>query len=275
VDRGRSIFDVEGRPTRFIGVNLDITERREAEQRLHELQSELLHASRLSAMGQMAAALAHELNQPLGAATNFLGAARLALQSARPGAPQRALARIEKAVEQTVRAGAILGRLRDFIAHGETDKRIVNAPQLIKDAVALALVGVKDAALRFDFAAEERPIIADRVQVQQVVFNLVRNALEATAGRSPREITVAIRPAANSELEISVADTGPGLGDDPEAVFRPFASTKASGMGIGLSICRTIVEAHGGRLWAEPDPGGGAVFRFTLPIAPSEETVHG
>jgi signal transduction histidine kinase len=277
VDRGRSIFDIEGRPTRFIGVNVDVTERRETEQRLHELQLELLHASRLSAMGQMAAALAHELNQPLGAATNFLGAARLALQSARPGAPQRALARIEKAVEQTVRAGAILGRLRDFIAHGETDKRIVSAPRLIEDAVALALVGAKDAALRvrFDFAAEERPIVADRIQIQQVVFNLVRNALEATAGRSPREITVASRRTANAELEISVTDTGPGLGEDPEAVFRPFASTKASGMGIGLSICRTIVEAHGGRLWAEPRPGGGAAFRFTLPLAPLLETVHG
>jgi signal transduction histidine kinase len=275
VDRGRSIFDVEGRPTRFIGVNLDITERREAEQRLHELQSELLHASRLSAMGQMAAALAHELNQPLGAATNFLGAARLALQSARPGAPQRALARIEKAVEQTVRAGAILGRLRDFIAHGETDKRIVNAPRLIEDAVALALVGAKDASLRvrFDFSAAERPIVSDRVQIQQVIFNLVRNALEATAGRKSREITLATRLTGNAELEISVADNGSGLGEDPETVFRPFASTKAKGMGIGLSICRTIVEAHGGRLWAEPRAGGGAVFRFTLPLAP-EETIH-
>ena len=276
VDRGRSILDVEGRPTRFIGVNVDVTERHEAELRLHELQLELLHASRLSAMGQMAAALAHELNQPLGAATNFLGAARLALQSARPGAPERALARIEKAVEQTVRAGAILGRLRDFIAHGETDKRIVRAPQLLEDAVALALVGAKDSELRirFDLAPEDRPIVADRVQIQQVVFNLVRNALEATAGRSSREITVASRPTANGELEISVADTGPGLGEDPEAVFRPFASTKSTGMGIGLSICRTIVEAHGGRLWAEQRPGGGALFRFILPVAPSEETVH-
>ncbi len=276
VDRGRSVLDIDGKPTRFIGVNVDVTERREAEQRLHELQAELLHASRLSAMGQMAAALAHELNQPLGAATNFLGAARLALQSARPGAPARALARIENAVEQTVRAGAILGRLRDFIAHGETDKRIVSTPRLLEDAVALALVGANDAKLRvrFDFAPGECPVVADRVQIQQVVFNLVRNALEATAGRSPREIVVATRAAATGELEISVADTGPGLGEDPEAVFRPFASTKASGMGIGLSICRTIVEAHGGRLRAEPRPGGGAVFRFTLPLALSEETVH-
>ncbi len=276
VDRGRSVRDSAGRPTRFIGVNLDVTQRREAEQRLHELQLELLHASRLSAMGQMAAALAHELNQPLGAATNFLGAARLALQSSQPRAAERALGRIERAVEQTVRAGAILARLRDFIAHGETDKRIVTAPQLLRDAVALALVGTKDPALRvhFDLETEQRPLIADRIQIQQVVFNLVRNALEAMAGRSLREIVVAARTTANCELEISVADTGPGLGPDPETVFRPFSSTKPSGMGLGLSICRTIVEAHGGHLWAEPRSGGGAVFRFTLPLAPSEEIVH-
>jgi two-component system sensor kinase FixL len=102
----------------------------------------------------------------------------------------------------------------------------------------------------------------------------VRNALEATAGKKSREITLATRPTGNPELEISVADNGPGLGGDPEKVFRPFASTKANGMGIGLSICRTIVEAHGGRLRAEPRPGGGAVFRFTLPFAPSEEIAH-
>ncbi len=277
VDRGISIFDAQGRPTRFIGVNVDVTERRGAEQRLRELQLELLHASRLSAMGQMAAALAHELNQPLGAATNFLSAARLALKSARPDAPARALARIERAAEQTVRAGAILGRLRDFVARGETEKRIVSAPALLEDAVALALVGAKDRnlRLRFDFAPDARPILADRVQIQQVVFNLVRNALEATEGRTPREIVVATRAATDAELEVSVADTGPGIGGDPEAVFQPFATTKTTGMGLGLSICRAIVEAHGGRLWAEPRPGGGAVFRFILPIAPSAEALHG
>jgi two-component system sensor kinase FixL len=276
VDRGIPLFDAEGRPWRFIGVNVDVTERREAEQRLHELQLELLHASRLSAMGQIAAALAHELNQPLGAAMNFLSAARLALQSLRPDASARALARIERAIEQTARGGAIIGRLRDYISRGETDKQIVSAARLVEDAIALALVGAKDPNLRirYDFAANERPILADRIQIQQVVFNLVRNALEALRGKVLQEIIVTTRVLSAAELEVSIADTGAGLPGDPEAVFKPFATTKGDGMGIGLSICRTIVEAHGGRLWAESRPGSGAVFRFTLPMAPAEETVH-
>ncbi len=275
VDRGVPVFDADRRLTRFIGVNVDVTERREAERRLQELQLELLHASRLSAMGQMAAALAHELNQPLGAATNFLSAARLALKSARPDASARALERIEKAGEQTIRAGAILGRLRDYVARGETEKRIVSVRQLLEDAVALALVGARNATIQmnFDFAGKERQVLADRVQIQQVVFNLVRNALEATEGRTPREIVLATRVVTNAEIEISVADNGSGLPQNPEAVFQPFATTKSTGMGIGLPICRTIVEAHGGHLWAEARPNGGAVFRFTLPIAPSQEVV--
>jgi two-component system sensor kinase FixL len=159
--------------------------------------------------------------------------------------------------------------LRDYIGRGEIHKRIVSARELIEDAVELALVGMKDPSLqvRFDFAEQQRSILVDRIQIQQVVFNLVRNALEATEGKVPREVVVAARADMKAELEISVADTGPGLPADPEAVFQPFTTTKAKGMGIGLTICRTIVEAHGGRLWAEQRAGGGAVFRFTLPAA--------
>jgi PAS domain S-box-containing protein len=277
VDRGGPIFDVEGRLSRFIGANVDVTERREAAERVRELQFELLHAARLTAMGQMAASFAHELNQPLGAATNFLGAARLALEAAGPDAPARALARIEKAAKQTVRAGAILRRLRDFIRRGETEKHIVGTRQLVEDAVALALVGVRDPKLRirFDFDPEEHAIIVDRVQIQQVVFNLVRNALEATETCDPREIVLTTRPAGEAEVEISVADTGPGVPADPEALFKPFASSKPKGMGVGLSICRAIVEAHHGRLWAEPRAGGGAVFRFVVPGAQKTEAIDG
>jgi PAS domain S-box-containing protein len=272
VDRGVPIYDSDGKLVRVLGANVDITEAREAEERLRELQSQVLHASRLSAMGQMAAALAHELNQPLGAATNFLNAARMILRAGTPDGSERAMARLEKAAEQTVRAGDILRRLRDFVTRGEADKRVVNARRLVEDAVALALVGRRDPELcmRLDFDPSDPCVLADSIQIQQVVFNLVKNALEAMEGRPARELIVGTKAAGDKEVEISVADSGSGLPADPEMLFRPFETSKATGMGIGLSICRTIVEAHGGHLRAERRQGGGALFRFTVPAARGE-----
>jgi PAS domain S-box-containing protein len=274
MDRGVPVYDAEGRLIRLLGANVDITETREAAERLRELQSQVLHASRLSAMGQMAAALAHELNQPLGAATNFLNAARIALGSGTPDGVERAMARLDRAAEQTVRAGAILRRLRDFVTRRDADKRVVNARRLVEDAVALALVGKRDPDLRvrLDFDPSDPSILADGIQIQQVVFNLVRNALEAMDGRQHRAIVVATK-VMGPEVEISVADSGPGLPEDPEILFKPFATSKPTGMGIGLSICRTIVEAHGGHLRAEPRSGGGAMFRFTVPGIPPREAI--
>jgi PAS domain S-box-containing protein len=273
VDRGLPIYDADGRLVRLLGANVDITESRESQERLRELQAQVLHASRLSAMGQMAAALAHELNQPLGAAANFLNAARMTLRAGTPDGPERALARLEKAAEQTVRAGTILRRLRDFVTRGETDKRIVNVRRLAEDAVALALVGKRDPELRvrLDFDPSDPSILADSIQIQQVVFNLVKNALEAMDERPGREIIVATKVIRDAQVEISVVDNGPGLPPDPEVLFTPFATSKPTGMGIGLSICRTIVEAHGGHLLAEPRQGGGAMFRFTVSAAPATE----
>ena len=275
VDRGLPIYDADGRLVRLLGANVDITESREAHERLRELQAQVLHASRLSAMGQMAAALAHELNQPLGAAVNFVNAARMTRRGSTPDGVERAQARLEKAAEQTVRAGAILRRLRDFVTRGETDKRVVNARRLVEDAVALALVGKRDPELRMCLAFDpsDPAILADSIQIQQVVFNLVRNALEAMDGRAARELVVTTKAAGVTEVEISVADTGSGLPSDPEVLFTPFATSKPTGMGIGLSICRTIVEAHGGHLLAEHRPGGGAVFRFTVPAAQPREAI--
>jgi two-component system sensor kinase FixL len=271
IDRAVAIFDEAGRPVRLLGANVDVTDAREAEERLRELQSQLLQASRLSAMGEMAATLAHELNQPLGAAANFLNAARLAIQSHDPEAAARALARIEKAAEQTMRAGAILRRLREFIGRGEIDKQIASAQRLVEEAVSLALIGVHDPSLKIRYAFHEpdTKVLVDAIQVQQVVFNLVRNALDATEGRHPREIELSTRVAGEDKVEIAVADTGPGLPADPETLFRPFSTTKAHGLGLGLSICRAIVEAHGGRLWGETGPHGGALFRFTVAAAPT------
>lgn len=254
----------------FTGFVRDLTERQETETRLQELQSELVHISRLSAMGEMASALAHELNQPLGAIVNYLSGARMVLERDVAAAP-RALEAMDKAAEQALRAGDIIRRLRDFLSRGEGERSVETLSRVVQEACTLAMVGTKEDAIHFDYrfdAAAERVLI-DRVQIQQVILNLVRNALDAMRGQSGRrELTVATAAAGEAMAQVSVIDTGPGL--DPavaERLFQPFVTTKAQGMGVGLSISRSIVEAHGGRIWTEPNPGGGAIFRFTVRLA--------
>jgi two-component system, LuxR family, sensor kinase FixL len=183
------------------------------------------------------------------------------------------------AAEQALWAGRIVRRLRDFVARGETEKRLEDLPRLVDEASTLALVGARERGVRVDvrFDAALPPVLVDAIQIQQVLFNLIRNALEAMGSKVParggpavryRELVVSATMADPATVEVAVADTGPGLAPEVAGrLFEPFVSTKPGGMGVGLSICRTIVEAHGGRLWAEPNPGGGAVFRFTLLVA--------
>ena len=252
----------------FIGFIRDVTERQGAEKRLQDLQSELLHSSRLSTMGQMASALAHELNQPLTAVINYAQASRRLLGA---GASADKLGPvIEKAVAQANRAGQIIRRLRDFLEKGETERRIENINTVIEEATALALVGAKDTGVkvRLEIAHDLPVVMIDKIQIQQVVLNLMRNAIEAMEQSERRELSIVIRLTEDDDLEIAVIDTGPGLAPQVQAqLFQPFVSTKQTGMGLGLSICRTIVEAHGGRLTAAANPGGGTVFRFILPRA--------
>lgn len=251
----------------FTGFIRDLTERQKTEARLQELQSELVHISRLTAMGEMASALAHELNQPLSAITNYMKGSRRLLEQTtdeRAGVVREAM---DSAAEQAIRAGQIIRRLRDFVARGESERRVESMAKLVEEASALALVGIKDQGIRvrFQLSQSNDPVLADKVQIQQVLLNLIRNAIEAMHDSPRRELTISTTPAEDGMLLISVADTGAGINPEVSGqLFRPFVTTKRQGMGVGLSISRTIIEAHGGRIWIEPNPGGGTVFRFTV-----------
>jgi two-component system sensor kinase FixL len=257
---------VSGPQRFFTGFIRDLTDRQKTETRMQELQSELVHISRLTALGEMASALAHELNQPLSAIANYLkGSGRLLAQEAPPTARVREA--VDRAAEQALRAGEIIRRLRDFVARGETERRIESLPKLIEEAGALALVGAEEHGVRVHFRMDPKVdlVLADRVQVQQVVLNLIRNGMEAMEGADRRDLTIGVRGTGEGMAEVSVSDTGSGISEEVAGqLFQPFVTSKATGMGVGLSISRTIIEAHGGRIWAEPNPGGGTVFRFTL-----------
>ena len=252
----------------FTGFARDLTEWRKNELRMQELQAELVHISRLTAMGEMASSLAHELNQPLGAVSNYLSGARRLL--ADPSAKNlRVLdTAFAKAAEQALRAGNIIHRLREFVSRGKSEHRIDSLSNIVEEAGALACVGAKEqgASIRFLLDPAADRVLADRVQVQQVLINLIRNAIEAMEQSERKELIVSSHAKDPEWLEISVSDTGPGLSDAvANRLFQPFVTSKPTGMGVGLSICRTIIESHGGRIWAEPRSEGGCVFRFTLP----------
>ncbi len=262
----------------FTGLVRDLTERHQAERRVQDLQSELLHASRLSVMGQMASTMAHELTQPLTAVTNYLAAGRQLLASG-VGSPERVGEIMEKSIAQAQRAGEVIRRLRGFVSKGEPERKSQNLNRLVEEALALALVGAGQHGVRVTLELDPAlpALCVDPVQIQQVVVNLVRNAIEAMEQVERRELVIGTRAISDERAaEVLVADSGPGIAPQlADRLFQPFFTTKKSGMGLGLSICREIVEAHHGRLSAAPGAAGGTVFRLILPIACPEETDSG
>jgi signal transduction histidine kinase len=251
----------------------EMSEHRRLESRLREAHLELGHAARLSSAGQIAAALAHELNQPLTAITNSLGATKRLLARGSFIEDDLATKAMDEAVQQSLRAAQVVSRLRNFLIRGETETRCENVSAMVDEARSLALIGptASGVEIRVLLDSEAPYIVANRIGIQQVLINLMRNALEAMAGTDRRKLWVTTTLRRPDLVEFAVADSGPGIGADmAERIFEPFVTTKRDGMGIGLSICRSIIETHGGRLQFEPNPDGGTIFRFTLPAVPRD-----
>jgi two-component system, LuxR family, sensor kinase FixL len=254
----------------FTGFVRDLTDYQRTERRLQELQQELLHVSRFSTMGQMASTLAHELNQPLAAVTNYVNASRRLLQAGRPEDRDKIAQHMGKASEQIERAGQIIRRLRSFISDGGPQRKPEDLNQTVEEASALALVGAKQRDIKFGLQLADKlpPALIDRVQIQQVVLNLVRNAIEALETAPRRELSIGTAAGPQGWLLVRIRDTGPGLPSEVrEKLFEPFLTTKSNGMGLGLSICRSIIDGHGGELTLEPDLNPGTGFVFTVPTA--------
>lgn len=256
----------EGEPV-FTGFVRDLTEKQKSDERIEDLRSGLVHAARVSAMGTMASTLAHELNQPITAVMNYVETAHDLLADPRPEDLPIVREALAETAAEAMRAGQIVRRLRDFVARGETEKTVENLPALIEEASKLALIGAREKGVEVsvDLDPSANPVFVDRIQIQQVLINLVRNAIEAMAQSPIRRLNITSRLDSAEIVRVTVGDSGTGVAPEVAAgLFRAFNSTKAEGMGLGLSICRTIVEANGGRVWFEPGPDRGALFHFTL-----------
>ena len=246
----------------FVGFVRDLTQQRAAEARIRKLLAE-----RVDAIAGMATALAHELNQPLTAASSYLQAAQRLIRMPEEKRPTRIESALDRAAEQTLRAGKIISHMREFVARREPDKTILSLRDLIQDACEKAAQNAPRLEIRCDDVADGKCVLADRIQIEQVMASLIRNAIEAVQGAKRRKITVTTFCAGEAVLQVDVIDTGIGFPDEIKAeLFEPFVTSKAHGLGVGLSVSRAIIEAHDGKIWMRPNPGGGSIVSFTLPV---------
>jgi two-component system sensor kinase FixL len=268
----------EGRLVGIQGIIRDVTGRRRAEDTMRRMQDQLAHVSRLSTMGEMVAGIAHELNQPLYSILNFSKACRNVLSAGKRPDLEQLRDWTEEIASAAARAGAIVTQLRGFARRSESVRLVVSLNEIVEESVQLVASEAQRhrVAVRLEMAGQPAVVKADRIQIQQVMVNLLRNAYEAMedGGAARRQATIRTELAGDA-VEVSVADTGPGLPADPALeIFDAFVTTKPEGLGMGLAISTTIVESHGGRIWAGANPEGGATFRFTLPLA-NEERADG
>jgi len=272
----QAVFGPDGRVQKYVGTIHDITDRRRAEDEARVLQERLTHFSRLSTMGEMAAGLAHEINQPLSAIATYAQACQRLIRHPEPDL-EDVTAALEQINAQALRAGEVIRRLRNFVKNREVKREPVNCARLLEDLSTLAETDARlhNIRLRLDCQEPLPTVYADPIQLQQVILNLVRNAIDAMADapEDRREVVLTTREATDGEVEVTVADYGTGLAPEAtEHLFNPFFTTKASGTGLGLAISRSIVRAHGGRLWHTPNDGCGVRFHFTLPVSPAVTT---
>jgi C4-dicarboxylate-specific signal transduction histidine kinase len=266
---GTPLFDERGAYTGVLSMITDVTARKRAEDQARRHEAELAHVARLSTVGEMASILAHELNQPLSAIANYAQGCIQRLAANR-GTSETLTEAMTQAAAEAERAGAIVRRIRSFVRKGEAERLVVDANSIVRDAVEFVTPEARrrNMVIRLALGEGLPPTAADKIQIEQVVLNLVRNAFDAMidAPANLRTVTIGTRLVDSNAICVSVSDTGNGLGQIPDtSVFEPFFTTKPNGLGIGLTISRSIVEAHGGRLWVEPTRRRGATFVFTLP----------
>lgn len=264
------ILDDDGRPIYLLGISEDITEARQAEEEIQRQRSEMAHVIRLTTMGELAAGLAHELNQPLAALTSYCGAAS-ALAGSLPSPSPQLREVLVHAEEQAQRAGQIIRQLRDFLSKGDGHKELLDLDQVIAGTIEIIKPELKNtgATLEHVPGARAGKVMASKVQLEQVLVNLLLNSLEALKGQDipDGKIIVQTRLLPDATLETTVTDNGPGVDADMAGrMFHPFQTTKPAGLGMGLSISSSIIEAHGGRMWADLQRRDGALFGFSLPV---------
>ena len=266
-------FDQDGRPVGVWGISTEITERKRAEEQARQHQADLAHVLRLGTMGEMAAGLAHEINQPLSAVTNYARGSVLRLRSGTLASAEL-LPVLEAIAQESLRAGEIIRRVRDLVRKEPGEQKPVDVNVLVRESAHFVESDARQhgISIQLDLAVDLRPVTCNGVQIEQVLLNLLRNAVEAVqaAANGDGRVVIATEAAGDDAIAVSVCDNGAGLPESSADVFAAFYSTKADGLGMGLSISRSIIEAHRGRLWAMRNADRGTTFRFTLPLGDGE-----